>query len=93
MSALPYDPLDALAQDMEQGRPLDSEAVARLTGRTEHALRSAARVAYPLTAPDQALQLAMRDVVDVLYRQARGQGGEPPDDNLVWRLLQRPATD
>jgi hypothetical protein len=90
MSALPNDSLDALAQDMEQGRPLCSEAVARLSGRSEQALRSAARVAYPLTAPDQALQLAMRDVVAVLYRQARGAAGEPAEDNLVWRLLRRP---
>lgn len=89
MSAFPQDPLEVLARDMELGRPLCSDDVTRLSGRSEQALRSAARIAYPLTPADQALQLAMRDVVGVLYRQARGGAGEPAEDNLVWRLLQR----
>jgi hypothetical protein len=96
MSAVTAPSLASLAHDMEQGRPLSCQAVAQLLGLSERNLHNAARIAYPLTAPEQAVQLTMREVVMLLLRQA-AQGRTPSEmvdlpleDNLVWRLLQRP---
>ncbi|MBI5277179.1 MAG: hypothetical protein HY854_12020 [Burkholderiales bacterium] len=86
MFSIPEDDFRRLVEDVVQGRSLAPGAVAELLGIPESSLRNAARHAYPLTRPDDAVQFAMRELV-----LAADAGPGAVQDSLAWRLVRQPV--
>lgn len=91
MDAAARETLNALAADLQEGRHAAPETLAHLLRIEERSLRRVSYRAYPLTAPEQAVQFAMRDLVEAVERgmglvsRHREEGRD--EEDFLWRLI------